>query len=146
MIHSRAHAHMPYVRRPCQDAHAPFELEDLSRGFAQSSFVNITGVFSRVQGKPEPEGWLSWCWGMTMYQPLAEGTRSSVYIKVTGTPVKPPSSSLVLLYPTPIPAGSISSPKAPSTWTKLRSALALLSWQGDISALRHRSLALLLSL
>lgn len=94
MIHSTAHAHMPYVRRPCQDAHAPFEFEDSSAGFAQSSFIHITGAFGRAQGKPEPWDRLPWCWGMAMpcARLLQKGLGGSVYVRVTGTPVKPPSS------------------------------------------------------
>lgn len=153
MIHSMAHAHMPYVRRPCQDAHAPFELEDSSTGFVQSSFIHITGVFCRGQGKPESWDRLPWCWGMAMPRAslLQKGMGSSAYIRVTGSPVKPLRSGCqpVFLHPTPIPAGFIlpmSSPNAPYTRTKLRPALALLSQWGSISAVWHRSLALLLSL
>jgi len=120
MIHSVARAHMPYVRRPCQDARAPFEFGDSSTGFAQSSFIHITRVFGRAWGKPEPWGWLPCCWGMAM--PCAKlvqtGLGTSVYVRVTGIPVKPPSSRLVLPHPTLLPAGSIlptSSPNAPSS-------------------------------
>lgn len=130
MIHHRAHAHMPYVRRPCQDAHAPFWVRGLQHRLFKKLIYTYHWGFLQSLEKTCTVGHVVLVLAVLCANLLQKGTGSCVYIRDTETPVKPPCSSLILPHPTPIPVVSIfhiSSPNAPYTCTKLGPTLGLFS-------------------